>query len=136
MAFKTPMGRVRGHGAARTGTQTFWHQRLTALALVPLTLFFVAAMITVTGKSYAEAVAYVGSPLVAVLLLAFLVIGFYHMKLGLIHVVEDYVHGELTKIGLIVLINLGTLLLGLACVYSVLKLGFGPAVSIDITTPL
>lgn len=136
MAFKTPMGRVRGLGSAKGGTQIFWHQRLTAVALIPLVIFAVGAMIAVTGESYTAAASFMGSPLVAVLMLAFLVIAYYHLKLGLTHVVEDYVHGELTKIGLVILINLGCLLLGLACVYSVLKLGFGPVVSVDFGTAL
>lgn len=127
MGFKTPMGRVRGRGSARGGTQTFWHQRVTAVALLPLVIFFVASMVAITGADYAEAAAFIGSPLVAVLMLMFLVIGYYHLKLGLVHVVEDYVSGELTKIGLVILVNLGCLLLGLACVFAVLKLGFATA---------
>lgn len=126
-AFKTPIGRVRGRGSAKDGTQTFWHQRLTALALVPLAVLFIGFMIALTGDDYATAVSMMRSPVVSVLMLMFLLIGFYHMSIGLAHVVEDYVHWELGKIGLIVAIKLGCLGLSLACVLSVIKLSFGSA---------
>ncbi|MDO9459933.1 MAG: succinate dehydrogenase, hydrophobic membrane anchor protein [Alphaproteobacteria bacterium] len=126
-AFKTPIGRVRGRGSAKDGTQTFWHQRLTALALVPLAVLFIGFMIALTGDDYATAVSMMRSPVVSVLMLMFLLIGFYHMSIGLAHVVEDYVHWELGKIGLIVAIKLGCLGLALACVLSVIKLSFGSA---------
>lgn len=126
-AFKTPIGRVRGRGSAKDGTQTFWHQRLTALALVPLAVLFIGFMIALTGDDYATAASMMRSPVVSVLMLMFLLIGFYHMSIGLAHVVEDYVHWELGKIGLIVAIKLGCLGLALACVLSVIKLSFGSA---------
>ena len=123
--FKTPAGRVRGRGSAKDGTGFFWQQRLTALALVPLATIFAGFMITLTGDAYSEAAAMMRSPLIGVLMLMFLLTGFYHMAIGLVHIVEDYVHWELGKIGLIIAINLGSLGLGLACVLSVIKLSFG-----------
>jgi succinate dehydrogenase / fumarate reductase membrane anchor subunit len=125
--FKTPMGRVRGRGSAKDGTQTFWHQRLTAIALIPLAATFTGFMIALTGDDYTSAVDTMRSPLVGVAMLMFLLIGFYHMSIGLAHVVEDYVHWELGKIGLIIVIKLGCLGLSLACVLSVIKLSFGSA---------
>ncbi len=126
-AFKTPMGRVRGKGSAKDGTETFWHQRLTALALIPLAAAFAGLMIALTGDDYASAMDTMRSPLVSVAMLMFLLTGFYHMSIGLAHIVEDYVHWELGKIGLIIAVKLGCLGLGLACVLSVLKLSFGSA---------
>lgn len=125
--FKTPIGRVRGRGSAKDGTTTFWHQRMTAIALIPLATIFVGFMIALTGDDYASAAAMMRSPLVGVMMLMFLLVGFYHMSIGLAHVVEDYVHWELGKIGLIIAIKLGCLGLGLACVLSVIKLSFGSA---------
>ncbi|MEQ1889216.1 MAG: succinate dehydrogenase, hydrophobic membrane anchor protein [Alphaproteobacteria bacterium] len=125
--FKTPMGRVRGKGSARNGTDTFWHQRLTAIALIPLATIFVGLLIALAGDDYASAAAMMKSPVVGVVVLMFLLTGFYHMSIGLAHVVEDYVHWEAGKMGLIILIKLGCLGLGLACVLSVIKLSFGSA---------
>jgi succinate dehydrogenase / fumarate reductase, membrane anchor subunit len=125
--FKTPMGRVRGKGSAKNGTETFWHQRLTAIALIPLATVFVGLMISLVGDDYASAANVMRSPLVGVVMLMFLLTGFYHMSIGLAHVVEDYVHWELGKILLIIAVKLGSLGLALACILSVLKLSFGSA---------
>ena len=125
--FKTPLGRVRGKGSAKDGTQTFWHQRLTAIALIPLATTFAGLMIALTGDNYESAVATMRSPLVGIAMLMFLLVGFYHMSIGLAHVVEDYVHSEPGKIALIIIVKLGCLGLGLACVLSVIKLSFGSA---------
>ncbi|MSP44101.1 MAG: succinate dehydrogenase, hydrophobic membrane anchor protein [Alphaproteobacteria bacterium] len=125
--FKSPMGRVRGRGSAKAGTETFWHQRLTALALVPLAVTFAGLMISLVGADYASALRVMRSPLVSVAMLMFVLVGFYHMSIGLAHVVEDYVHSEAGKIFLIVAVKLGCLGLGLACLLSVLKLSFGSA---------
>jgi len=124
---KTPMGRVRGKGSAKDGTQTFWRQRLTAIALIPLAAIFVGLMISLVGDDYSEAAEMMTSPLVGVVMLMFILIGFYHLSIGLVHIVEDYVHAELVKIGLVAAINLGCVALGLACILSVLKLSFGSA---------
>lgn len=125
--FKTPIGRVRGRGSAKDGTQMFWHQRLTAIALIPLAAAFTGIIISLIGDSYESALATMRSPLVGVGVLMFLLVGFYHMSIGLTHIVEDYVHGELGKLGLNIAIKLGCLGLGLACILSVLKLSFGGA---------
>ncbi|MFZ5833838.1 MAG: succinate dehydrogenase, hydrophobic membrane anchor protein [Pseudomonadota bacterium] len=126
-AFKTPIGRVRGKGSAKDGTDTFWHQRLTALALIPLAAYFVGLLIALTGDDYTGAAGMMASPLVGVVFLMFLLVGFYHMSIGLTHIVEDYVHWDLGKIALVIAVKLGCLGLGLACVLSVLKLSFGSA---------
>lgn len=125
--FKTPMGQVRGKGSAKNGTETFWHQRLTAIALIPLATVFVGLMIALVGDDYASAANVMRSPLAGVVMLMFLLTGFYHMSIGLAHVVEDYVHWELGKILLIIAVKLGSLGLAIACVLSVLKLSFGGA---------
>lgn len=124
---KTPMGRVRGTGSAKGGTETFWRQRLSAIALIPLAALFVGFMIALVGDDYAGARQMMGAPLVAVVMLMFVLVGFYHLSIGLVHIVEDYVHVELAKFALVALINLGCLALGLACILSVLKLSFGSA---------
>lgn len=125
--FKTPIGRVRGKGSAKDGTDTFWHQRLTAIALLPLAVIFTGLMISLVGADYASAAQFMRSPLVGVGMLMFLLIGYYHMSIGLAHVIEDYVHWELGKIALLIAVKLGCLGLALACVLSVLKLSFGSA---------
>ncbi len=125
--FKTPMGRVRGKGSAKDGTQTFWHQRLTAVALIPLSVLFVTFMVLLTGETYFAARTVMSVPWVAVIMLMFILTGFYHMSIGLTHIVEDYVHWELGRIGLIIAIKLGCLGLGLVCVLSVIKLSLGSA---------
>ncbi len=125
--FKTPLGRVRGKGSAKDGTKSFWHQRLSAIALIPLAIIFVSFMVALTGASHATAASAMGSPLFGVLILMFILVGFYHLQIGVTHIIEDYVQWDLGKFGLIIAVNLGCLGLGLACILSVLKLSFGSA---------
>ena len=89
----TPLSRVRGLGSAKEGTDHFWRQRLTAIANVPLILFFIWVVISLNGASHAEVVAYLSKPWVAIIMLMVLGAGIYHMKLGMQVVIEDYVHG-------------------------------------------
>lgn len=122
---RTPLGRVRGLGSAKDGTEHFWHQRVTAIALVFLALAFVGFLLALVGASHAQATAYVGSPIVAVVLVLFLVAGFYHLKLGIQVVVEDYVHSEAAKVGTLLFNTFACAVLGLVCIFSVLKIAFG-----------
>lgn len=125
MKMRTLLGNARGMGSAKSGTGHFWMQRLTALALIPLTLWFVAALASMGNVEYAEAVAWVKSPLTAVLLLALIVATFHHMQLGLQVIVEDYVHAEGLKIASLIVMKCGSVLLGLAAAFAVLKVAFG-----------
>ncbi len=125
MKFRTPLARVRGLGSAKSGTHHWWMQRLTAVALVPLSVWFVASLISIASADHATAIAWLHSPLVAVLSCALIVAIFYHGQLGLQVVLEDYVHTEWLKLTSIVLAKLVSLLLAAVCLFAVLSIAFG-----------
>ena len=125
MALRSTIGRVRGLGSAKEGVHHWWAQRMTAVALVPLSLWFVCGVIRLIGADYATAVAWFKAPLVATLTVLLIVATFYHAALGLQVVLEDYVHDEGHKIASIAIVKGLAALLGLLAVISVLKLAFG-----------
>lgn len=122
LSLRSPLGRVRGLGAAKDGTGHWWLQRVTAIALVPLTIWFVASLVVLAGAPYEIFAAWVGEPVVAVFLALFLGVGFWHLKLGLQVVIEDYVHGEALKLGLLLFTSFACVLLAGLALFSVLKL--------------
>ena len=122
--FRTPLSRVRGLGSAREGTEHFWQQRLTALANVPLTLFFVGLIVALHGKDYDAVRAALSSPAVALVLLGLVVSMSWHMKLGLQTVIEDYIHGE-PQLKLALAANtFFSFGIGLVSAFAILKLAF------------
>ena len=121
---RTPLSRVRGLGSAKDGTEHFWRQRLTAIANVPLVLFFLWVVISLNGQSHAEVVACLSKPWVAITMLLVLGSVFYHMKLGMQVAIEDYVHGGAGKL-LLILNTFFCTAMAVACGFAVLKLGFG-----------
>ena len=112
-------------GAAGSGTEHWWAQRLTAIALVPLVFWLVASLVALSGASHGEVVAWLRGPIAPVILVALLVAGFRHLQLGLEMVIEDYVHGETARITLVIAVKLGAALAGLIAVFSVLRIAFG-----------
>ena len=125
MSFRTPLGRVRGLGSARDGTHHWWAQRVTAIALVPLTVWFVVSILMLAGADRSAVADWLASPVAAGLLVMTILAAFHHGQLGLQVVIEDYVHNEAWKIGLIVFVKLAALLFGGVAVVSALKLAFG-----------
>jgi succinate dehydrogenase / fumarate reductase membrane anchor subunit len=125
MSMRTPLGRVRGLGSAKSGTEDFWWQRLTAVALVPLSIAVIVIGMGLLGRNHAAAVQILGSPLVAIVMLLFIVTSAYHMKLGMQVIIEDYVHGESAKLTLLIANIFFSIAVGAAAVYAVLKLSFG-----------
>ncbi|MEM9684315.1 MAG: succinate dehydrogenase, hydrophobic membrane anchor protein [Pseudomonadota bacterium] len=124
MAMRTPLSRVRGLGSAKDGTHHWWMQRLSAVALVPLTVWFVISMISFAGADHAAVSAWLAQPLSAVLMLLLVVATFYHLQLGVQVVIEDYIHGEAAKIACLVALKLLSIALGVAGVFAVLKVAF------------
>ena len=122
---RTPLGRVRGLGSAKTGTEDFWHQRLTAMANIPLVIAGVVIVISLVGRNHAAAAQILGSPLIAILLLLFIISVTYHMRIGMQVIIEDYVHEETSKIALIVLNTFYTIAVALVSAFAILKLSFG-----------
>ena len=120
----TPLARVRGLGSARRGTETFWRQRMTAVANVPLVLFLILSIVTHIGASYEEVHAYLARPLVALALLALVVSAAIHMRIGLKEIIEDYVHGG-AKVVAILLATFFAAGVGLASIVAILKIGLG-----------
>jgi len=121
MKFRSALHSARGLGSAKSGTHHWWMQRVSALALIPLTLWLAFSLARLGGMGYENAVDWVRSPVNAVLLLSVLGATFYHAKLGLQVVIEDYVHGEGIKIAALIAVNFLTLLLGLASALAVLR---------------
>jgi succinate dehydrogenase / fumarate reductase membrane anchor subunit len=124
-ALRTPLARVRGLGSARSGTDHFWYQRLTAVANIPLTIVFVVIVIMVMGRNYAAVAQIIGAPLVAILLLLYVGSVTYHMRLGMQTVIEDYVHDDLPKLVLLMGNTFFCIAVALSCTYAILKLSFG-----------
>ncbi|MGO4740669.1 succinate dehydrogenase, hydrophobic membrane anchor protein [Bosea sp. 2KB_26] len=124
-SMRTPLGRVRGLGSAKSGTGHFWLQRVTAVANVFLTIVFLGVVISLFGKPYVAAVATLSHPLVAILMLLFTLSGAVHMRLGMQVVIEDYVHHEGLKILAVMANTFFAIAIGAACVFAILKLSFG-----------
>ena len=122
---RTPLGKVRGLGSAREGTGHFWRQRLTAIANVPLTLFFVGFLVAINGAGYPDIRAALANPFVALILILMLVSGLCHMRIGMQVIIEDYVHGEGGKLALLVLNTFFTIAVGVVSIFALLKLAFG-----------
>jgi succinate dehydrogenase / fumarate reductase membrane anchor subunit len=125
MSLKSDLARVRGLGSAKTGTHHFWHQRLTAIALIPLGLWLVTSLVCIMRSDFGSAQAWVTKPHVTILLVATLAAMFYHLKLGMQTVIEDYLHNESLKLASIIGLNLGTALCALASIVAVLRISFG-----------
>lgn len=125
MTMRTPLKQVRRLGSAKEGADHFWQQRVTAVANMFLAVGLVWLVTQVAGADFAEAKALIGNPIVALMLLALIVSGTLHMRLGMQVIIEDYISAEGTKIVLLMLNTFFAILIGLACVYAVLKISFG-----------
>ena len=123
--FRTPAKKVRGYGSAKDGTDHFWRQRLTAIANIPLLLFFVGFIVSLNGASHEEVLAAIAHPFTAVMLMAVLGSALLHMKLGMQVVIEDYIHAEGTKIILLFLNAVFAYGIALLSVFAILKINFG-----------
>jgi succinate dehydrogenase / fumarate reductase, membrane anchor subunit len=122
---QTPLARVRGLGASRSGTGHFWQLRLTSVASIPLTIAFVIIVVSLLGRNHAAVVQILGSPLVAIIMLLFIGTNVYHMWLGMQVIIEDYVHHELAKLTLLMANTFFCVIVGAASLYALLKLSFG-----------
>ena len=122
---RTPLARVRGRGAARSGTGHFWRQRLTAVANIPLTIAAIIIIITLLGRNQAAAAQILGSPLVAIIMLLFVISVTVHMRIGMQVIIEDYVHDESAKLTLIMANTFFAVAVAMASAFGILKLAFG-----------
>lgn len=121
MSLRTPLAQVKGLGSAKEGVSHWWAQRVTAIALVPLAIWFSFFVGNVVGADYLVAVAWIAKPANAVLLVLLLAALFYHTALGLQVVIEDYVHTEWLKLTLLLLMKFGAAILALIAIFSVLR---------------
>ncbi|HET7651056.1 MAG TPA: succinate dehydrogenase, hydrophobic membrane anchor protein [Gammaproteobacteria bacterium] len=125
MSLRNPLARARGLGSAKEGTLHWVGQRVSALALIPLTLWFVYSVLLVMHGGYEQARTWMHAPLVAVLLVIFIGTAFYHAYLGLQMVIEDYVHGAWSKFGSLIVIKFICVLVALSGIFAVLRIAFG-----------
>ena len=125
MSMRAPLAQVRGQGSARSGAHHWWAQRLSAIALVPLFLWFVAALAAVATADYATAVAWLGSPWNSGLLILLLGATFYHAQLGMQVVFEDYISTHWLQVASIVLVKFLALLLAVVSIVAVLRIALG-----------
>jgi succinate dehydrogenase membrane anchor subunit len=122
---RTPIRRVRGLGAGHSGTEHFWHQRVTSVAGIPLTIALFIIVIALLGRSHAAVVQILGSPIVAIIMLLFIVNMAYHMWIGMLEIIVDYVHDEKWKFACLLGNTFFVICVAFASCYAILKLSFG-----------
>lgn len=125
MSMQTPLARIRGLGSAHEGVHHWWAQRLTAIANIPLMLWFVFSLAAHAGAGYEEVQAWMASPMVAIATLLLIYATFYHATLGLQVVIEDYVHSKGMKFAALIAIKFALIAMGVASAFAVLKVAFG-----------
>lgn len=121
---RTPLGRALGLGSARDGVEDWWLERVSAVALIPLTVWFTALIVAHTGDSYAALLAWLRTPIATTLMILLLAVLFHHIALGLQVVIEDYAHSGI-KIPLLLGMRLVCLALAVVGILATLKIGFG-----------
>jgi succinate dehydrogenase / fumarate reductase membrane anchor subunit len=119
---KTHLARVRGLGSAKEGSHHWWMQRLTAIALIPLTVWFAISIIGIVGADHAAVVNWFSSPVISIFMILFVSTMVYHSTLGVQVVIEDYIHKERWKFGLLIALKFFGITLGVVAVFSILKL--------------
>ena len=124
-SMRTPLGRVRALGASHSGTSDFWRQRVTAVALVLLMVPVIVVVMMLLGRNQAGAAQILGSPLVAIVMLLFIIASAWHMKIGMQVVIEDYVHNEKIKLASVMANNFFCIAVALASIYAILKMSSG-----------
>ena len=122
MSIRTPFSRVQGLGAAHSGTEHFWRERASSVALIPLTAWFVYAAIHMIGLSYEDVFTFLHEPVNAIAMLLFVIASVIHMTLGLQVVIEDYVHTEGSKLLLFLANKAFGWIIGVASVFAILRI--------------
>ncbi len=124
-SMRTPLGRVRNLGASHSGTSDFWRQRLTAVATALLIAPVVVIVLMLIGRNQAGAAQILGAPLIAIILILFIIASAWHMKIGMQVVIEDYIHNEKLKLASVMANNFFCVAVALASIYAILKLSSG-----------
>jgi succinate dehydrogenase membrane anchor subunit len=122
---RTPLARVRGYGSAKSGTEQFWRQRLTAVANIPLTIAAVIILIMLLGRNQAATAQILGSPAVTIILTLFIISVVTHMRIGVQTIIEDYVHDDSTKLTLVMANTFYCVAVGAVAIYALLKISLG-----------
>lgn len=122
---RTPLKNVRGLGSAQSGVRHWWLQRITAVALVPLSLWFLWLCASLVHADYAMVRAAIGQPVHAVLLVALVVSLFWHGALGLQVVIEDYIHTRWQEVALQIAVRFGAFLAAVACIFAIARIALG-----------
>ena len=123
-SIRSPLARARGTGSARGGTHHWWLQRLTSVALIPLVLWLLSCIDCLVNPDYQQTIMWLSNPFVAIVMLLFIVFGFYHAALGMQVVFEDYVHNKLWKAGLLVLSHLAFFTMAVASIFALMVINF------------
>lgn len=124
-SMRTPLGRVRNLGSSHSGTKDFWRQRLTAVAMIVLIVPVIVVVMMLLGRNQAGAAQILGSPLIAIIMLLFIIASVWHMKIGMQVVIEDYIHDEKLKLVSIMANNFFSVAVALAAAYAIFKLSSG-----------
>jgi succinate dehydrogenase / fumarate reductase membrane anchor subunit len=125
MTMRTPLKMARNLGSAKEGADHFWKQRVTGVANLVLGLFLVWLIASLIGSDHSAVKAKLANPIIAMALLALVVSGTIHMRLGMQTIIEDYVHGDGTKVVCLMLNTFFAAAIAIACTFAVLKLSFG-----------
>jgi succinate dehydrogenase / fumarate reductase, membrane anchor subunit len=125
MSLRDPLARVRGHGSAKEGVAHWWAQRLSAILLIPLSIWFLYSAARMVGADYGDARVYLAQPLNAFLMMAFVLTLLYHGMLGIQVVVEDYIHQRALELGLQIVVKLAAFLCALGTVYALIRITLG-----------
>ncbi len=125
MSLRSPLSKAVGLGSAKHGFSHWWWQRVTAIALIPLVIWFVVSVLSIVSGGHAQASAWLSQPLNATLMLLFVLTGLYHAQTGLQTVIEDYIHIKWLNLLMLLLVKFAAVAMALMAIISVLKISVG-----------